>query len=143
VSGEYVGATRVRDDGWFPTNDGGSLDEAGYLYIEGRLDDVIVRGGENISPGEVEAVLRAHPNVGDVAVIGIPSREWGEQIAAVVVARPDPASPPDADELRAWVKERLRSTRVPERIEFRAELPHNETGKLLRRVLKSELVETD
>jgi len=135
VSGEYVGGSALREDGWFPTKDHGYLDTAGYLFIEGRLDDVIVRGGENISPGEIEDVLRDHPAVADVAVIGLPDEEWGERIMAVVV----PEGEPSKEELKALVRGRLRSTRVPEDIIFRTELPYNETGKLLRRILKAEL----
>jgi len=135
ISGEYLGRKLIRDDGWFPTNDSGWLDEAGYLFIEGRLDDVIVRGGENISPGEIEDALRAHPAVADVAVLGAPDEEWGEQVVAVVVVR----SSVEAEDLRAWVRERLRSTKVPTQVLFRAELPYNETGKLLRRVLKAQM----
>ena len=135
VSGEYVGHRAVRDDGWFPTKDLGWIDEDGYLFIDGRLDDVIVRGGENISPGEIEDVLRAHPAVRDVAVVGIPDETWGERIAAVVVASP----PPAPDELQQWVRQRLRSTKTPEIVCFRDALPYNETGKLLRRILRAEL----
>ena len=137
IAGEYMGQSMLDADGWFATRDAGFLDEHGYLFIEGRLDDVIVRGGENISPGEVEEVLRKHPGVRDVAVLGLPDVQWGERIAAVIV----PAEPvPAAEELADWVKARLRSTRTPETWEFRGELPYNETGKLLRRVLKAELV---
>ena len=136
VAGEYLGRKVIDDDGWFATNDAGWLDEDGYLFVEGRLDDVIVRGGENISPGEIEDVLRRHPNVADVAVLGLPDDQWGEKVAAVIVAR-DGA--PTAIELADWVKARLRSTKTPETWEFRAELPYNDTGKLLRRVLKQEL----
>jgi acyl-CoA synthetase (AMP-forming)/AMP-acid ligase II len=135
ISGEYLGRKLIREDGWFPTKDSGWLDEAGYLFIEGRLDDVIVRGGENISPGEIEDVLRTHPAVADVAVLGVPDDAWGELVAAVVVAR----APVEAMALQAWVRGRLRSTKVPTQILFRAELPYNETGKLLRRVLKSQI----
>jgi len=85
ISGEYVGHKTVRDDGWFPTKDMGWLDADGYLFIEGRLDDVIVRGGENISPGEIEDVLRSHADVADAAVFGSPDDQWGERIVAVVV----------------------------------------------------------
>jgi acyl-CoA synthetase (AMP-forming)/AMP-acid ligase II len=135
VSGEYVGRMAVRPDGWFPTNDSGFLDEEGYLFVEGRLDDVIVRGGENISPGEIEDVLRSHPDVDDCAVIGVHDDEWGERVVAAVVSK----GGRDAEALKALVRSRLRSTRVPEEIFFRAELPYNETGKLLRRSLKTEL----
>jgi acyl-CoA synthetase (AMP-forming)/AMP-acid ligase II len=136
VSGEYLSKKVIQDDGWFPTNDGGHMDEDGYLYVEGRLDDVIVRGGENMSPGEIEDVLRQHPNVSDVAVLGLPDNEWGEKVAAVVVVK---NGQPSTDELAAFVKGRLRSSKTPEVWEFREILPYNDTGKLLRRVLKTEL----
>jgi acyl-CoA synthetase (AMP-forming)/AMP-acid ligase II len=138
VAGEYLHRKVIQDDGWFPTNDSGWLDEQGYLYLDGRLDDVIVRGGENISPGEIEDVLRTHPSVADVAVLGVPDDRWGERVAAVIVAS---EVTPSVDELCEWVKARLRSTKTPETWEFRTELPYNETGKLLRRVLKQELAE--
>jgi fatty-acyl-CoA synthase len=136
VSGEYTHKKVVQDDGWFATNDGGWMDEDGYLFVEGRLDDVIVRGGENISPGEIEDVLRHHPNVADVAVLGVPDDEWGERVAAVVV--PKGEAPSEAD-LSDWVKARLRSTKTPEVWEFRDALPYNETGKLLRRQIRTEM----
>lgn len=137
VAGEYLHKKLLQDDGWFATNDAGWLDEAGYLFVEGRLDDVIVRGGENISPGEVEDVLRLHPAVADVAVFGLPDDQWGECVAAVIV--PAGSATPDTQDLAAWVKARLRSTKTPEIWDFRQELPYNDTGKLLRRLLKSEL----
>jgi acyl-CoA synthetase (AMP-forming)/AMP-acid ligase II len=138
VAGEYLGKGQVlTDDGWFPTNDGGRLDEAGYLYVEGRLDDVIVRGAENISPGEVEDVLLAHPAVAEACVVGIPDDEWGETVAAVVVLHDDRNA--TADELTTWVRDRLRSARTPTHIEFRPQLPYNDTGKLLRRLVKAEI----
>jgi len=136
VSGEYVGREQRATDGWFPTNDSGTFDQAGYLYVHGRLDDVIVRGGENISPGEIEDVLRAHPAVADVAVFGVASTEWGETVAAVIVT--NDGGDADADDLRTFVRDQLRSSRVPEIVEFRTELPYSETGKLLRRVLRAE-----
>jgi acyl-CoA synthetase (AMP-forming)/AMP-acid ligase II len=140
ISGEYVGRKLIGDDGWFHTRDSGFLDQDGYLFLEGRMDDVIVRGGENISPGEIEDVLRQHPAVADVAVLGLPDDEWGELVAAVITPRgePDPEALPEA--LRAFVRERLRSTKVPQVIRFQAELPYTETGKLLRRVLKAGFV---
>ena len=92
VSGEYLGrGAAVNADGWLATNDGGWLDPDGYLFVEGRLDDVIVRGGENLSPGEIEDVLAQHPAVAEAAVIGVPSDEWGEAVAAVVVWSTDMA----------------------------------------------------
>jgi acyl-CoA synthetase (AMP-forming)/AMP-acid ligase II len=137
VAGEYLGAQGAGDAGWFATRDGGWFDEDGYLYLTGRLDDVIVRGAENISPGEIEAVLIEHPAVHEVAVVGVPDTEWGEAVAAAVVLE-DGASATEA-ELQDWVRSRLRSSRTPERIEFVEALPYNETGKLLRRVLKADL----
>jgi acyl-CoA synthetase (AMP-forming)/AMP-acid ligase II len=139
IAGEYLHRKAIQEDGWFATNDSGWLDEDGYLFIEGRLDDVIVRGGENISPGEIEDVLRGHPGVADVAVFGLPDSQWGERLAAVVV--PHAPAPTEA-ELVDWVKSRLRSTKTPETWEFRSELPYNDTGKLLRRVLKQQLERT-
>ena len=136
VAGEYLGRKLTDAFGWFATKDAGWVDEGGYLFLEGRLDDVIVRGGENISPGEIEDVLRAHPAVADVAVVGAPDERWGERVAAFVAPRGKPPSP---DELAEWVKTRLRSTKTPETWVFRDELPYNDTGKLLRRVLKAEL----
>lgn len=124
-------------DGWFPTRDRGWLDDAGYLFLDGRLDDVIVRGGENISPGEVEDALRSHPAVADAAVIGLPDAQWGEKVVAVVV--PSPGAAPGPEELRAHVRRLLRSTRTPETIHLREALPYTETGKLLRRVLRDDL----
>jgi fatty-acyl-CoA synthase len=138
VAGEYLGRRAVlTDDGWFPTNDGGWIDEAGYLFVEGRLDDVIVRGGENISPGEVEDVLLGHPAVAEVGVVGVPDDEWGETVAAAVVLAAGAEA--TAEELAEWVRARLRSARTPTLIEIRSALPYNDTGKLLRRVLKAEL----
>jgi acyl-CoA synthetase (AMP-forming)/AMP-acid ligase II len=138
VSGEYLGVGSVRDaDGWFPTKDGGWMDDGGYLYVEGRLDDVIVRGGENISPGEIEDVLLAHPSVSDAAVVGVPDVDWGEAVAAVVVAAPGASI--DVDELQEFVRERLRSAKTPARVEVRDALPYNDNGKLMRRQLKAEL----
>jgi acyl-CoA synthetase (AMP-forming)/AMP-acid ligase II len=137
VSGEYLGGGTELDDGWFATKDGGHLDAAGFLFVEGRIDDVIVRGGENLSPGEIEEALLSHPAVAEAGVVGLPDREWGEQVAAVVVL--NDRGRPSAAELQDWVRTRLRSSRMPARVEFRAELPYTETGKLLRRVLRDEL----
>jgi long-chain acyl-CoA synthetase len=138
VSGEYLGkGSTLGSDGWFATHDGGSIDAHGYVFVEGRIDDVIVRGGENLSPGEIEEVLLAHPAVADCAVVGVPDVQWGESVAAVIVTRADSA--PRADELCEWVKARLRSSRVPTRVEFWPELPYNETGKLLRRKVREVL----
>lgn len=137
VSGEYLGRTGGLAEGWFDTRDAGRLDEEGYLFVEGRLDDVIVRGGENLSPGEIEAVLLDHPAVAEAAVVGVPDVEWGEAVVAAVVLREGASC--TEEELRDHVRPALRSARTPERIKFCDELPFNETGKLLRRVLRDEL----
>jgi acyl-CoA synthetase (AMP-forming)/AMP-acid ligase II len=137
VSGEYLGQPPRSEDGWFPTHDAGVLDEDGYLYLEGRLDDVIVRGGENMSPGEIEEVLISHRSVADAAVIGLPDAEWGEKVVAAVV--PAEGATVRPEELQDWVRGQLRSSKTPDRIEVRSELPYTETGKLLRRVLRNEL----
>ena len=136
VSGEYLSHSAIDASGWYPTRDRGHLDSDGFLFLHGRADDVIVRGGENISPSEIEDRLRQHPSVDDVAVVGIPDEQWGERIEAFVVS----SRGIDVDELKQWVRDGLRSTRVPQFIHHEAELPYNETGKLLRRVLKNERV---
>jgi len=139
VAGEYEGVGAGPDGGWFNTRDEGHLDDDGFLFVHGRLDDVIVRGGENLSPGEIEAVLLEHPSVAAAAVVGIPDPDWGEKVVAAVVLADGAVV--DEDELRDFVRSSLRSTRTPERIEFRHDLPFNETGKLLRRVLREELAD--
>ncbi|HTZ91322.1 MAG TPA: AMP-binding protein [Streptosporangiaceae bacterium] len=136
VAGEYLDGNRQDGDGWFATRDAGHLDEDGYLFLHGRLDDVIVRGGENLSPGEIEDVLLAHPAVRDVAVIGLPDAQWGEQVVAVVVPADGVAA--DGTALQHWVRDRLRSSRTPSRVEFVPALPYNETGKVLRRRLREQ-----
>ncbi|WP_018991454.1 class I adenylate-forming enzyme family protein [Aromatoleum toluclasticum] len=139
VSGEYLGVGSLLDaHGWFPTRDRGFVDRYGFLYLDGRADDVIVRGGENISPGEIEDVLREHPAVSDVAVVAMADEQWGEAVAAVIVPR-EGANVGAAD-LQDWVRQRLRSSRVPAAIRFRDELPYNEMGKVLRRVLKDDFL---
>jgi acyl-CoA synthetase (AMP-forming)/AMP-acid ligase II len=131
ISGTYGDDNpRLRPGGWFPTRDQGWIDGEGFLYVEGRLDDVIVRGGENISPGEVEDVLRAHPDVADVAVAGVRDEEWGEIVGAAVVLKP--GSTADVDELADHVRARLRSIKVPTRWLLVDDLPFSETGKLVR-----------
>jgi acyl-CoA synthetase (AMP-forming)/AMP-acid ligase II len=132
VSGEYVGhESRLDADGWFPTRDRGHLDADGYLFVEGRADDTIIRGGENVAPAEIEACLLRHAAVVDCAVVGEPDAVWGERIVAVVVLRAGATASPH--ELREHVRGALRSSKTPDRIELRAELPYTDTGKLLRR----------
>ncbi len=132
VSGRYTGIGSVLDEnGWFPTKDIAMLDEEGFLFIGGRSDDTIIRGGENIAPAELEEVLVEHPAVRDVAVVGVEDAQWGQAIVAVVVPRP--GAEPDAEELREHVRKSLRGSRTPDRVVFRDELPTTPTGKVLRR----------
>ncbi len=139
VSGEYEEIGRLTDEqGWFPTRDGGFLDDEGYLFLEGRAGDVIVRGGENMSPGEIEDVMMTHDAVSDVAIVGLPDEEWGEAVVGVVVLKHSAT----AESLQQQVKDRMRSSRVPGRLEFWDELPYNETGKLLRREVRARLTES-
>jgi long-chain acyl-CoA synthetase len=137
VSGRYTGIGSVLDEnGWFPTRDIAALDEDGYLFIGGRSDDTIIRGGENIAPAELEDVLIEHPQVRDVAVVGVEDPRWGQAIIAVVV--PAAGADPDPEELREYVRKTLRGSRTPDRVVFRDELPTTPTGKVLRR----EIIET-
>ncbi|MGH8530926.1 MAG: class I adenylate-forming enzyme family protein [Nevskiales bacterium] len=144
VSGEYVPqggqqGSQLDANGWFPTRDRGYLDAEGYLFLDGRADDVIVRGGENISPGEIEDVLLSHPAVSDAAVVAMPDEQWGEAVAAAVVLKANARA--SVVELQELVKQHLRSSRVPQAIVFRDALPYNETGKVLRRIIRQEFAE--
>jgi acyl-CoA synthetase (AMP-forming)/AMP-acid ligase II len=135
----YAGSTEsplVRD-GWLPTRDMGWLDEEGYVYIAGRKDDMIIRGGENIAPAEVEAVLQSHPAVEEAAVIGVPDLEWGQRVAAFVVLRPGASA--TAEALGVFCRERLASFKKPELFQFVPELPKNPMGKILRRELRAKI----
>ena len=138
VSGEYKGlGSQLDSEGWFLTKDRGFVDVDGYLFIDGRADDVIVRGGENISPGEIEDVLRSHAEVKDVAAVAVADTEWGEAVGVAIVC---PTAVGDA-ELCDLVRANLRSSRVPSVIKRMDELPYNETGKLLRRVIRDSFAQ--
>ncbi len=137
VSGEYLEkGSQLDAGGWFPTRDGGYLDEGGYIFVQGRNDDVIIRGGENLSPGEIEDVVLSHPGVKEAAAVGLPCAEWGEKVVAVIVPHGEPVDPAEIQDL---VRSKLRSSRVPDHVVSVEELPWNETGKLLRRVLRTDL----
>lgn len=136
VSGEYRERSALDAKGWFPTRDAGWLDADGYLFLAGRADDVIVRGGENMSPGEIEDVVMEHPAIADACAVAIPSVEWGEAVGLAITIRAGQEPPPDAA-LCDLIRARLRSSRVPERILQVPALPYNEMGKLLRREVKT------
>jgi long-chain acyl-CoA synthetase len=123
----------------FTIGDMGYLDEDGYLFICDRAKDLIISGGVNIYPAEVEGVLAEHPDVGDVAVIGVPDAEWGEQVKAIV--EPAAGGAPSAelaDALLAWCRDRLASYKCPRSIDFRDELPRTDSGKLAKRRLRDD-----
>jgi acyl-CoA synthetase (AMP-forming)/AMP-acid ligase II len=139
VSGEYRGTgSVVDDDGWFPTRDRGWVDEGGYLFVEGRDDDTIIRGGENVAPAEIEEVLLRHPAVKECAVVGVPDDEWGQRIAAVVVCHQGAGA--EAAELQDFVRGALRGSKTPDVVTFVDALPYTETGKLLRRVVLTDVL---
>ena len=124
----------VLRDGWYHTGDVGHLDESGNLYVHDRLRDIIISGGENVYPNEVENVLAEHPDVAEVAVIGVPDLKWGEAVKAVVVARagasPDPAA------LVEFARRRIAAYKCPRSFDFVEQLPRNALGKVLRRELR-------
>ncbi|MDQ1511986.1 MAG: long-chain acyl-CoA synthetase, partial [Actinomycetota bacterium] len=121
---------------WKSVGDVAYLDDEGYLFICDRKKDMIISGGVNIYPAEIEAVMYAHPQVLDAAVFGIPDDEWGERVHAIV--QPKPGETIDLDELRAFVESRLARYKQPRDYEIRAELPRTDSGKLLKRVLRDE-----
>lgn len=128
VRGPMVARGSMAGDGWLHTGDRGRIDGAGRLHVEGRLDEVIVTGGENVSAAEVEEALLAHPAVSDAGVAGVPDREWGEAVTAYVVA----GAPVDATELRRHCRDRIAAFKVPKEVLVVAELPRNAAGKLRR-----------
>jgi acyl-CoA synthetase (AMP-forming)/AMP-acid ligase II len=128
-------AASLTGDGWLKTGDVGYFDADGYLYIHDRVKDMIISGGENIYPAEVENILMKHPGVADVAVIGIPSDVWGESPFAVVVAAAGATVVPD--ELLGFARQHLARYKVPVGVELRAVLPRTPTGKLLKRELRA------
>jgi len=129
-------ATRktISDDGWLHTGDAGYLDEDGYLYIHDRVKDMIISGGENIYPAEVENAVYGHPAVAEVAVIGIPDEKWGEAVKAVVALKPGEEADPDA--ILAFARSRIAAFKAPKSVDFVDILPRNASGKILKRQLR-------
>jgi fatty-acyl-CoA synthase len=133
---DVVGTKAALRGGWLHTGDLGRVDGEGYFFVTGRVKDVIITGGENVAPVEVEDVLRLHPDVADVAVIGTPHPRWGEQVTAIVVRRDGSAL--DGDALVTFAGERLAGFKKPRRIEFVASLPRNAYNKVQTHLLKQE-----
>lgn len=121
-------------DGWMRTGDAAYMDEDGYFFIYDRVKDTIVTGGENVYPAEVENAIFGHPDVADVAVIGVPDYKWGEAVKAVVVTKP--GAPRDAASVIAWARERIAHYKAPKTVDFVEAIPRNITGKILRRELR-------
>jgi O-succinylbenzoic acid--CoA ligase len=134
VQGPTVAPGRADADGWLHTGDLGRIDEEGFLYVEDRMDDMIVSGGENVVPAEVEKVLLRHPEVADAAVVGREDPEWQQAVTAIVVLRDGSEVSPD--ELRRHCAESLAGFKVPKRVELAAALPRTPSGKLMRRALR-------
>jgi long-chain acyl-CoA synthetase len=123
-------------DGWLRTGDIGELDDGGNLRIVDRAKDLIIRGGYNVYPSEVEAALYEHPDIVEAAVVGIPHPHYGEEVAAVVVVRP--GSPQDGPAITAWSRERLSAYKIPRIVHFVDELPKGSTGKIIKRAIDRE-----
>jgi long-chain acyl-CoA synthetase len=127
-------AATLDSEGWLRTGDAGYLDEDGYLYIHDRVKDMIISGGENVYPAEVESAVYGHPAVAEVAVIGVPDEKWGEAVKAVVV--PKPGATIDPADIIAFARTRIAAFKVPKSVDVIAALPRNASGKILRRELR-------
>ncbi|WP_417322225.1 fatty acid--CoA ligase [Erythrobacter aureus] len=122
-------------DGWMHTGDAAYMDDDGYVYIQDRIKDMIISGGENVYPAQVESAIYGHPAVGEVAVIGVPDDTWGEAVKACVVPRP--GSEVDPDDIIAFTRERLAGFKVPKTVDVIEAMPRNASGKILRRELRA------
>ncbi len=123
------------DGGWFRTGDAGMLDEEGYLFIQDRIKDMIISGGENVYPAEVESAIYGHPAIADIAVIGVPDPKWGEAVKAIIVRKP--GSSLGEAEVIAYARERIAGFKCPKSVDFLDALPRNPSGKVLRRELRA------
>jgi acyl-CoA synthetase (AMP-forming)/AMP-acid ligase II len=121
-------------DGWYHTGDAGHVDDEGFLFIRDRIKDMLISGGENVYPAEVENAVLAHPSVADVAVIGVPDETWGEVGLAVVVLKPGAQATPE--DIQGTVRERLAGFKVPRHVEYLPALPRNGAGKVTKQVLR-------
>jgi long-chain acyl-CoA synthetase len=127
-------AETITADGWLRTGDLAYADAAGYVYLQDRLKDMIISGGQNIYPVEVEAVLMAHPAIADVAVIGVPDEQWGEAVKAIVVRKP--GTDTEEAQIIAFAKKRIAHFKAPSSVDFAETLPRNPSGKVLKRELR-------
>jgi long-chain acyl-CoA synthetase len=127
-------AATITPDGWLRTGDAGYLDEEGYIYLHDRVKDMIVSGGENIYPAEIENVLAKHPDIADVAVIGVPDEKWGEAVKAIVVKRE--GAEVGVEDLITFAREQLAGYKLPKSVDFTDALPRNPSGKILKKDLR-------
>ena len=127
-------AEAVTPDGWLKTGDAGRRDADGYIFVHDRVKDMIVSGGENIYPAEVENAILGCPGVADAAVIGVPDERWGEAVKAIVV--PIPGATPEPQAVIAWARQRIAGFKAPKSVDFIDVLPRNASGKVLRRELR-------
>ena len=125
----------MADGGWVKTGDAGYLDPDGYLFIHDRVKDMIITGGENVYPAEVESAIYGHPDVLEVAVIGVPDDKWGESVKAICVAKPDAQI--DVESVMSWARERIAGFKTPKSVDVIAALPRNASGKILRKDLRA------
>ncbi|ASJ90740.1 long-chain-fatty-acid--CoA ligase [Porphyrobacter sp. CACIAM 03H1] len=128
-------AKTIDPDGWLHTGDAGVMDEDGYVYIQDRIKDMIISGGENVYPAEVESAIYGHPAIAEVAVIGVPSAKWGEEVKACVV--PKPGCEVDEADVIAWARERIAAFKAPKSVDIIPMMPRNASGKILRRELRA------
>ncbi|QDH35473.1 long-chain-fatty-acid--CoA ligase [Porphyrobacter sp. YT40] len=128
-------AKTIDADGWLHTGDAGVMDADGYVYIQDRIKDMIISGGENVYPAEVESAIYGHPAIAEVAVIGVPSDKWGEEVKACVVAKP--GCEVDAADVIAWARERIAAFKAPKSVDVIPLMPRNASGKILRRELRA------
>jgi fatty-acyl-CoA synthase len=131
-------AATIDAEGWLHMGDLGTMDDRGFLRVTGRLKDMIIRGGMNIYPREIEELLFGHPEVAEVAVIGLPDERWGEQVAAVIRPR-DLSTPPSPDELKSWCLERIAHHKTPAQWYFTASYPMTPSGKVQKFVLRDQI----
>ncbi|MDP5103652.1 MAG: long-chain-fatty-acid--CoA ligase [Erythrobacter sp.] len=128
-------AKTIDPDGWLHTGDAGVMDADGYVYIQDRIKDMIISGGENVYPAEVESAIYGHPAIAEVAVIGVPSAKWGEEVKACVVAKP--GHDIDEADVIAWARERIAAFKAPKSVDVIPLMPRNASGKILRRELRA------